>query len=52
MTLQEYLKECDEFEKAVIILNIARKYPSYETMSQFQKKQILAEILEEEINKK
>lgn len=44
MTLREYLDTCDEFEKTVILANIARRYPNYDTYGLFQKQQIRKEV--------
>lgn len=51
MTYKQYLDSCDdEFERAVIIVNLARKYPNYDRLTPLGKKRKLKEILNEEIN--
>lgn len=51
MTYEQYLDSCDnEFEKAVIIVNLARKYPNYDKLTPLGKKKKLKEILNQEIN--
>ena len=53
MTYNEYLSTCtDEFEKAAIILNLARNYncPNYDTLSSVGKRRVLKEILEQEMD--
>ena len=51
MTYEQYLDSCDnEFERAVIIVNLARKYPNYDKLTPLGKKKKLKEILNQEIN--
>lgn len=39
MTYKQYLENCsDEFEKAIIIINLARKYPKYDSYSTRRKR--------------
>lgn len=39
MTYKQYLENCsDEFEKAIIIINLARKHPNYDNYSTRRKK--------------
>lgn len=50
MTYREYLQQCtDEFEKAVIIVNLARSCPKYDKFSPHQKKKKLEELLNQEM---
>ena len=50
MTYKQYLDTCDdEFEKAVIITNLARKYPNYDSYSFKQKKKLLSFLLNREM---
>lgn len=51
MTIREYLKQCDDFEKSVILANIARKYPDYDALSPRSKQQLLSKILDGEMPK-
>ena len=44
MTLREYLVTCDEFEQTVIVANLARRFPNYDSYSPSQKKQVLKEM--------
>lgn len=39
MTYKQYLENCsDEFEKAIIIINLARKYSNYDSYSTRRKR--------------
>lgn len=39
MTYRQYLESCnDEFEKTIIIANLARKHPNYDSYSARRKK--------------
>lgn len=50
MTYKQYLENCsDEFEKTIIIINLARKYPNYDSYSTRRKKEILKELLDFEM---
>ena len=50
MTYREYLETCDdEFEKTVILANLARKHPHYDTYSPKRKKETLKELLDAEM---
>lgn len=50
MTYKQYLENCsDEFEKAIIIINLARKYPNYDSYSTRRKKEVLKELLDSEM---
>lgn len=50
MTYRQYLETCnDEFEKAIIITNLARKHPKYDSYSARRKKEALKELLDYEI---
>lgn len=50
MTYRQYLENCNnEFESAVIIMNLARKYPKYDYYSARRKKKVLKELLDSEI---
>lgn len=50
MTYRQYLDTCgDEFERAVIIINLARKYPNYDSYSSRRKAEVLKELLDAEI---
>ena len=50
MTYGEYLEKCtDEFEKTVIIANLAREYPNYDRYSPRYKAQIRKELLSRKI---
>lgn len=51
MTYRQYLENCtDEFEKAVIIMNLARKHPKYDYYSAKRKNEVLKELLNSEIS--
>lgn len=50
MTYKQYLDTCDnEFEKAVIIINLARQYPNYDSYSSKQKKELLSSLFNKEM---
>lgn len=50
MTYRQYLETCnDEFEKAIIIINLARKYPKYDSYSARRKKEVQKELLDLEM---
>lgn len=50
MTYRQYLETCnDEFEKTVIIANLARKHPNYDSYSARRKKEVLKELLDSEM---
>ena len=50
MTYRQSLETCnDEFEKAIIIANLARKHPKYDYYSARRKKEVLKELLDSEI---
>ncbi|MBR4313529.1 MAG: hypothetical protein IKP66_01310 [Lachnospiraceae bacterium] len=50
MTYKEYLDQCkDEFEKAVIITNLARQCPNYDSFTPLGKKRELNRLLKQEI---
>lgn len=50
MTYRQYLETCeDEFEKMIIIANLARKYPDYDRYSPRRKKEVLKELLDVEM---
>jgi hypothetical protein len=50
MTYREYLENCkDEFERTVIIANLARKHPDYDRYSPNQKRKVLKELLDTEM---
>lgn len=50
MTYREYLEKCDdEFEKTVIIANLARRHPNYNSYSQRVKKEVRNALLDEEM---
>lgn len=50
MTYRQYIENCsDEFEKAIIIINLARKHPNYDNYSTRRKKEALKELLDYEI---
>ena len=50
MTYREYLETCDdEFERVVILANLARKHPHYDTYSPKRKKETLKELRETEM---
>lgn len=51
MTYRQYLETCeDEFEKMIIIANLARKYPDYDRYSPRRKKEVLKELLDVEMS--
>jgi len=50
MTYKQYLDTCDdELEKAIIITNLARKYPEYDSYSSKKKRELLNSLLNKEI---
>lgn len=50
MTYKQYLENCsDEFERTIIITNLARKYPNYDSYSVRRKKEVLKELLDSEM---
>lgn len=50
MTYRQYLENCtDEFEKAIIITNLARKHPNYDNYSTRIKREVLKELLNSEM---
>ena len=50
MTYRQYIETCkDEFERAVIIVNLARKHPKYDSYSSRRKVEVLKELLDAEI---
>jgi hypothetical protein len=50
MTYRQYLENCtDEFEKTIIIANLARRCPNYDSYSPNRKKQIQKELLDAEM---
>ena len=52
MTYRQYLETCnDEFEKKIIITNLARKHPKYDSYSARRKKEVLKELLDSEMPK-
>lgn len=52
MTYRQYLQSCtDEFERTVIVVNLARKCPNYDNYSEKKKKQVMKEILDTEMPK-
>lgn len=47
MTYRQYLETCnDEFEKVIIIANLARKHPKYDSYSTRRKKEVQKELLD------
>lgn len=50
MTYRQYLENCtDEFEKTIIIANLARRYPNYDSYPPNRKKQVRKEMLDAEM---
>ena len=50
MTYRQYLETCnDEFEKAIIIANLARKHPKYDSYSARRRKEVQKELLDSEM---
>ena len=50
MTYREYLEKCDdEYEKIIIMANLAREYPLYYQYSESTKKRIVKELLDREM---
>ena len=53
MTYRQYLETCgDEFERTVIIANLARKHPNYDSYSPRRKAEVLKELLDAEMPQK
>ena len=51
MTYREYLENTvDELEQAIVILNLARKYPNYEGLTPIGKKRVMNRLLDEEMS--
>lgn len=51
MTYRQYLEVCEnEFEKMIVIANLARKHPNYENYSRTRKKEVLKELLDAEMS--
>lgn len=49
MTLREYLQtEADEFERAVIIVNFARRHPNADMLSPRYRKKLIDDYLDQE----
>lgn len=52
MTYRQYLETCDdEFERTIIIANLARKHPNYDSYSERRKAEVLKEFLDSEMPK-
>ena len=50
MTYRQYLENCsDEFERTIIIANLARKHPNYDSYSTRRQKEVLKELLDSEM---
>lgn len=50
MTYRQYLEICDdEFERTIIVANLARRYPNYDSYSLTRKKEVLKELLDAEM---
>ena len=50
MTYRQYLETCnDEFERTIIIANLARKHPNYDSYSARRKKEVQKELLDSEM---
>lgn len=50
MTYGQFLETCeDEFEKTVIIANLARRHPNYDSYSRRRKAETLKELLDAEM---
>ena len=50
MTYRQYLASCnDEYEKTIIIANLARKHPNYDSYSARRKREVLKELLDSEM---
>ena len=49
MTYREYLEGCGEFEKTVIIVNLARKCPNYELLSPRARERAVKDLLDSEM---
>ena len=46
MTYREYLKECDEFERAVILVNLGRRVP--ENLPKDKQRKMMQDFLDED----
>ena len=52
MTYRQYLEQCeDEFEKLLIIANLAREYPNYNEYSPERKARVRRDLLDREMPK-
>jgi len=50
MTYRQYFEICDdEFEITIIIANLARKHPNYDSYSARRKKEVQKELLDSEM---
>ena len=49
MTWRQFLANCDEYEKTIIVANLARNYPEYDKYHWTRKQEIVKEILDSEI---
>ena len=50
MTYRQYLENCsNEFERTIIIANLARKHPNYDSYSAKRQKEVLKELLDSEM---
>lgn len=50
MTYRQYLENfSDEFERTIIMANLARKHPNYDSYSLIRKKEVLKELLDVEM---
>ena len=50
MTYREYLENCnDEFERTIILANLARKHPNYDSYSTRRKNEVQKELLDTEM---
>lgn len=49
MTYREYLERCDEYEKIIIIANLARKHPNYDKYTITSKRKVIKDLLDSEI---
>lgn len=49
MTYREYLSDCDEFEKTIIIANLARQHPNYDSYTYPTRNRVLKELLDSEM---
>lgn len=48
MTVREYLETADEFEKAVIILNFARRHPNADCLTPKYRRRLIDDYLSQE----